>query len=413
MQYKPRNMESKLRVMSEHFKGILLTGARQVGKSTLLAHLFPEAKSVVFDPTQDLYGARRDPDMFLDTFAPPLILDEIQYAPELLPALKRRMDRQQGAGQYYLSGSQQLALLRDVTESMAGRVVVAGLGPMTPLERLGFGGTAPWMGAWLDHPEEFTGKGWKTPVVDGGVYRHLWRGQLPGTLDLPDSLLPDYYRSYTATYIERDVRRQGGVGDLSEFSRLVGLAAALTAQEINASQFGRELGVAPRTARSWLDILGACYQWNELPAYHGNAVKRVSGKPKGYMGDTGLACWLQRISSPDALAAHPLAGALFETMVVNSLLAEVSLLAVPPRAWHWRSAGGAEVDLVLERDGFLYPVEVKCKTVLSGHDLRGLRSFRETYGDKVRHSLVVYGGSEVIRASSGVTAVPWLMVAEQ
>ncbi len=409
MHYQPRNMEKKLRELSKHFKGILLTGARQVGKSTLLAHLFPKTKSVTFDPIQDLYGVRQDPDLFLDNFPAPLILDEIQYAPELLPALKRRMDNQPGNGQYFLSGSQQMALLQDVTESMAGRVVVAGLGPMTPLERLGLGGTPPWIGTYLDSPDGLTGQVWKVMTREEGVYRPLWRGQLPGTLELPDSLLPDYYHSYVATYIERDVRRQGGVSDLSEFTRLVGLAAALTAQEINASQFGREIGVSSRTARLWLDILGMCHQWKELPAYHGNAVKRVSGKPKGYLGDTGLACWLQRISSPDALAAHPLAGALFETMVVNSLLSEAALLTAPPRAWHWRSTGGAEVDVVLERDGGLYPIEIKCKTVLSGHDLRGLRAFRDTYGKQVRHAVIVYAGTEVMRVAPDITAVPWLM----
>ena len=410
MPYKTRNSEKRLRELSKHFKGILLVGARQVGKTTLLHHLFPEARAVTFDPIQDLYGARRDPDLFLDNFPPPLILDEIQYAPELLPALKRRMDTQSGHGQYYLSGSQQLALLKDVTESLAGRVAMVQLGPMTPLERLGFGGTPAWVEAYLDKPDAFAGQEWKRVLGKEEVYQALWRGQLPGTLDLPDTVLPDYYQSYVGTYIERDVRRQGGLADLAGFSRLVGLAAALTAQEVNASQFGREVGVSPRTARLWLDILAACYQWRELPAYHGNAVKRVSGRPKGYLGDTGLACWLQRISSPVALAGHPLVGSVFETMVVNSLVAEASILSSSPRAWHWRSTGGAEVDLLFERDGSLYPIEVKCKTNLSGHDLRGLHAFRETYGKKVRHAVIVYAGTELLRVAPDIVAVPWLTV---
>ncbi|MBI2435321.1 MAG: AAA family ATPase, partial [Candidatus Hydrogenedentes bacterium] len=135
--------------MARHFKGVLVVGARQVGKSTLLAHLFPKVKRVTFDPLQDVLGARRDPDLFLDNFAPPLILDEIQFVPELLPALKRRMDENPAQGQYLLSGSQQLALLRTVTESMAGRVGILHLGTLTPLEMEDAGGEEPWLKGYL------------------------------------------------------------------------------------------------------------------------------------------------------------------------------------------------------------------------------------------------------------------------
>ncbi len=406
--YRPRHRESRRLSRSAHFKGILVTGARQTGKSTLLRHTFPEIRSVTFDPVQDLYGARRDPDLFLDNFPPPVILEEIQFVPELLPALKRRMDSHPGAGQYFLSGSQQLAVLRSVTESMAGRVAVLQLGPMTPQEILGFGSSRPWLEGYLENPSKPEDAITDVPSCPEGVFRRIWRGFLPGTLDLPDELIPDYYRSDVATYIERDVRLQGEIRDVMEFNRFIGLAAALTAQEINVSQLGREIGVAPRTARHWLDMLAACYQWIEVPAYSGNAVKRVSAKRKGYAGDSGLACWLQRISSPEALASHPLLGALFETLAVHSLLAFANLLPLPPQAWHWRTMGGAEVDLVFERDGKLYPIEIKCTSNLTGHDARGIRAFRETYGDPVPPGLIIYAGSDVYRVADGVTAIPWM-----
>lgn len=407
MQYRSRHLENRLKTMAQYFKAVLVTGARQVGKSTLLAHVFPGARRVTFDPLQDLYGARRDPDLFLDNFPPPLILDEIQFVPELLPALKRRMDASEAPGQYFLSGSQQVALLRGVTESMAGRVGVLQLGPLTPAEALGFGGDVPWLAAYLENPSQPSAFVRDVPAVPGGLFRMLWRGWMPGTLDLPDELIADYYRSYVATYVERDVRLQGEIRDLMEFTRFIGLTAALTAQEVNASQLGRELGVSPHTARHWLDMLAACQQWRELPPLSGNAVKRASGKRKGHVVDSGLACWLQRLSSPEALAASPLLGAAFETMVAGALLGAASALPMAPQAWHWRIASGAEVDLVFERDGLLYPIEVKCKSNLTGHDARGIRSFREAFGDRVQPGLVIHAGAEPYRLSDNASAIPW------
>lgn len=405
--YKTRQVESRLRSFAAHFKAVLVTGARQVGKSTLIAHVFPDVKSITFDPVQDIYGARRDPDLFLDNFPPPLVLDEIQYAPEVLPALKRRMDRNAKPGQYFLSGSQQLALLRDITESLAGRVGILRLGPMTPYEALGFGAEQPWIERYLLSPGDSSVSARDYMPVKGGLARHLWRGAMPGALSMPDDLIPDYYRSYVETYVERDVRRQGEIRDLMEFGRFLGIAGASTAQEINISHFGREIGVTPRTARHWLDLLSACYQWIELPAYSGNAVKRVSGKRKGHILDSGLVCWLQRISSPDALAASPFLGAVFETFVISFLLNQAATMSMPPQAWHWRTSAGAEVDLVFERDGKLFPIEVKCKHALSVRDASGLRSFRATYPKKAMPGLIVYAGSEVFQLADGAIAVPW------
>lgn len=407
MHYRERQVEERLRKLAAHFKVVLVTGARQVGKSTLLSHVFPGVESIVFNPLRDHLGARTDPDLFLDNFPAPLILDEIQFAPELLPAIKLRVDRSDTPGQYLLSGSQQMGVLRDVSESMAGRAALLRLDPMTPLEAGGFGGKQPWLERYLNgeqNPSSLAGE--QLPVRDSLV-RQIWHGLLPGTLDLPDDMLPDYFQSYHETYIQRDVRRQADIRDVAMFSRFTSLAAALTTQEINAAQLGRELGVVPSTARHWLDMLSACYQWRELPGYSGNAVKRVSSKRKGLLADSGLACWMQRISSPSALAASPMLGALFETYVLNGLLAQAAALSSAPLAWHWRTAGGAEVDLVLERDGKLHPIEVKCKTQLSARDTRGLRAFRDTYGEQSAPAIIVYAGERAYRISEWAIAVPW------
>lgn len=405
--YRTRHIEQRLRAFAAHFKAVLVVGARQVGKSTLIAHVFPDLKAVTFDPVQDIYGARRDPDLFLDNFPPPIVMDEIQYAPELLPAIKRRMDGNPAMGQYILSGSQQLSVLRDVTESMAGRVGILRLGPMTPHETLGDGSAQPWIERWLEKPGDPSHIVQGYLPANGGFARHLWRGAMPGVLGLPDDLVSDYYRSYVETYVERDIRRQGEIKDLMEFGRFLGIAGAMTGREINASHLGREIGVSPNTVRHWLDMLAACYQWRELPAYSGNALKRVSGKRKGYVVDSGLACWLNRISSPDALSASPLMGAVFETFVASFLLSQSEMMSLAPQAWHWRTVGGAEVDLVFERDGRLYPIEIKCKHALSGHDARGLLSFLATYPETAAPGVIVYAGSETRRLHYNVLAIPW------
>ncbi len=408
--YRIRHAESRLAELARFFKVVLVTGARQVGKSTLLTHAFPTHRVVVFDPIQDLYGARHDPDLFLRNFPPPLILDEIQYAPELLPALKRRVDQMEATGQYLLSGSQNLAVLKSVAESMAGRVGILELCGLTVAELTDKGRKPGWLSGYLEDPETLVSRVGSQPPPDESEppSRLLWRGSMPGLLDAPDSIVPDYLRSYIKTYVDRDIRSMENIRQLTVFGRFLGLAAALTAQEINASQLGRDVGVTPSTARRWLDLLGNTYQWRELPPYHGNTIKRLSGKRKGYLGDTGLAAHLQRLSSPGAVAVSPLLGALFETWVINDVHGQFVQQDMPPQSYHWRTGGGAEVDLILERDGRMYPIEIKCKSNLSGHDTRGLRAFRDTYPHKeVMTGLIVYPGTECYRIDRHTIAMPW------
>lgn len=408
MVYLERHVERKLREMAGFFRTVLVTGARQTGKSTLLSHVFPKHRAIVFDPVQDIYGARRDPDQFLASFPPPLILDEVQYVPELLPALKRHVDQHKTPGQYLLTGSQNLNVLKTVAESLAGRVGVLHLEGMTLSELCGEGGNVNLADLYLDHPDglaaHVVGIARCAPSLD----RALWRGGMPGLLDAPDHLASDYFRSYIATYIERDVRLLGEIRDMRAFDRLLGLSGALTAQEINGAKMAREVGVSLPTIQKWQQALFNTFQWLELPPYHGNASKRLTGRRKGYMRDTGVACHVQRLSGPEALAVSPLKGAMFETWVVNHWYRWTSALDAPAALWHWRTTGGAEVDLVLERDGRFFPIEIKCKTHVSGYDTRGIQMFRATYPHlAVQHGLVVYTGQTCYRINEYATAIPW------
>ncbi len=407
MQYLHRHLEKQILEAAKYFKAILVLGARQAGKSTLLSHLFPHVKTIVFEPVEDLYNARKDPELFLNSFPAPLILDEVQYAPELLTTLKRKMDQSDAKGQYFLTGSQNFSVLRTIAESMAGRVAIFHLDNFSLQEISGKGDREGWISYYLSDPESFFKErsllSSSPPLVE-----LLFRGAFPATLNFPISQIPRYFRSYLQTYVDRDVRIQEDIRQLAEFNRFLGILASLTAEEINASHLGREIGVTPHTARRWLDILEFSYQWMELLPYHGNTIKRISGKKKGHFKDTGFACYLQKIESPDSLAASPHLGSIFETWAVNYIHQQFASLPSPPNTYHWRTTGGAEVDLILEMNGKLYPIEMKCKTKLTTNDVSGLRSFRETYAkNQVMPGLVIYAGSEVYKLDQNTLAIPW------
>lgn len=407
--YKKRIYEQKIQEFSKLFKVLLLVGARQVGKSSLLAHLFPEIKTFVFDPIQDIYSVRQQPDLFLKDFPAPLILDEIQFVPELLPALKRFVDTSENKGQYFLTGSSQLSMLKAVSESLAGRVVIIPIGIMTPQEMYDeFDAEQNWFLDYLKNPDTFFKQRFTKINNLPTRIEAIWRGGMPGTIGLPNSVLPAYFSSYVQTYIERDVRLLENIEDVALFGTFLALLGALTAQEINFSQLGREIGIVPRTAQRWLQLLMQTYQWSELPAFHVNTIKRLSQKPKGMITDTGLACYLQRISSPEALAASPMQGAFFESYCFNMIKGFCSFLPMMPNFYHWRTLAGAEVDIIVEIDGIFYPIEVKSATTISKNDVRSLEAFKATYPHlKIAKGIVIYAGDECYRVAEDIVAVPW------
>ncbi len=404
-------MEKKLLRHASVFKAVLVAGARQVGKSTLLAHVFPDVRAVVFDPVQDLYGARSDPDQFLETFGTPLILDEIQYAPELLPALKRRVDHSDSKGQYFLTGSQNLAVLRNVSESLAGRVGILRLDGLTPAEQAAEAGTPGWLATYLGNPNEFVESLSGVRVVEMGksLCEYLWRGELPALVPLENEDIPAYLGSYVQTYVERDIRMMANLSDIGQFGRFLRLCGALTGQEIFQSQLGRELGISPKTARHWLNLLAWSYQWIELPAYSGNAIKKLSAKPKGHLHDSGLACYLSAIPSPEGLLSSPAFGNIFESWGGGLIHRQIQRLPLAPTIYHWRTQNGAEVDIVLDYNGKLFPLEFKAASRLSKHDAGGIRAFRETYAN-AQPGIIVYGGDTPYRVTEHAVAIPWRAV---
>jgi predicted AAA+ superfamily ATPase len=406
--YKSRHITQRLVDLISYFPAVVVVGARQTGKSTLLEHILGQkAEFVVFDPLEDVENARSEPELFLDNHHTPLVLDEIQYAPELVPVLKRRIDRDRSPGQYIITGSQQWAVMKAISESLAGRAVFLDLSGFS-LQEMAESQATPWLSRWLETPgREFLSDVERIPL-DCPLYETIWRGFLPEATLMPLKFVQDFHKGYMQTYIERDARQFSDVSDWQLFSRFFRLAAAYTAQEVNFSHLGRELGLNPQTARRWLNILKATFQWMEIPPYSGNTIKRICKSPKGYVADTGLACHAQAVSTPHAVAAHPLWGSLFETAVVNEIHKQVGLLNPAPNIYHWRTHRGAEVDLLLERDGIYYPIEIKASTQVSRKHTSGIESFRKTYDSiRIAPGMVIAPIEKPLLLSEIDIAVPW------
>lgn len=390
--------------MSSLSPALALIGARQVGKTSLLTRTFPEAALVTFEPHRDVMGARQDPQLFLAGFGPErqLILDEIQYAPEVTAALKRSIDTDRRSGRFLLTGSQQWAVMRDLSDSLAGRILLLDLEGFTWGEACGQ--PEPWLPAWLEEgrvpPRRLAG----APTV----WEACRRGGLPEAWQMPVEALPDFHQSYITTYIERDARHAGGAGDWLEFARFVRLCAAATGQEVNRAQLGRELGFHGDTVKRWLGLLAGTCQVHLVEPWSGNAVKRLSHHPKLHWADAGLACQALMVPAPLALASHPRAGAIFETAVAGDLRRQAAVMPLRPRFHHWRSHGGAEVDLLLEWNGRLFPIEIKLDSQPGARDLRGIRALRQTHPGLIAdRALIIAPVEQAYSLAAGVSVVPW------
>ena len=399
--YLKRSLEPVLKRAAAEFPGVVLTGPRQSGKTTLLKHLFGETHGYVSLDLPDVRAAAvADPRGFLALHPPPVILDEVQHAPELLPYLKEAMDaRRQERGLYLLSGSQNLMLMAQVTESLAGRAAILKLLTLSQREVQGEPGKPfPWERS-LAHPAE------EAAPLD--LWKSFLRGGYPELTVEPERDIGLWHASYLQTYLERDVRALRQIGDLTLFQNFLRALAARSAQLLNLTDLARDLGVAVNTVKAWLTVLEATFQVIILRPYFANVGKRLVKSPKVYFLDVGTLCHLTGLRDPEHAAAGPMGGAIFETAVVSEIFKTISHRGQEPQVYFWRTAAGAEVDIVVAAGSRLIPMETKLSATPRPAMARHLKVFQQDLKDQAAPGYVIHPGAVLLPLAPGVTALPF------
>ena len=400
--YIKRSLEPVLKKAAAEFPAMVLTGPRQSGKTTLLQHLFSKSHQYVsLEPPDVRASAIEDPRSFLELYPPPVIFDEVQYAPDLLPYIKEKIDAERDKnGQYLLTGSQNLLLMERVTESLAGRAAMLRLLPLSQREAEGQpDASLPW-----ESKRSYL-------KVSKFSYRELWKGFLRGSYpELKTHPRRDvnlWHASYVQTYLERDVRTLRQVGDLTQFQSFLRALAARSAQLLNITDLARDLGVAVNTAKAWLSVLEATYQVTVLRPYYANVGKRLVKTPKVYFTDVGTLCYFAGLKDPAHAASGPMGGAIMETAVLSEIVKTLTHRGIDPQVYFWRTVAGTEVDIVVEAGAKLVPIEVKLSATPRSAMASALKTFQRDFGDKVLEGYVVHPGNITLPLGSGITALPF------
>jgi len=352
--YIKRTIENQLAYLSEHYPVVVVSGARQVGKTTLIKHMTmgKDLTYVTLDHPRIRELAKNDPELFFQQYPAPVVIDEIQYAPQLLPYIKIKVDEDRTPGQYFLTGSQMFRLMQNVCESLAGR---AGLLSMYGLTRSEITGKRE---VPFRPDKQLVKKGDETITT---VFEKIFRSSMPQMIIDQDLTVESYFGSYLQTYLERDIRDLVAVHNESKFHRFISCTAVRTGQELNLSDIARDVGIDAKTADSWLSLLASSGLVYLLQPYSGNTIKRIVKRPKLYFMDTGLACYLSLWNDPGVLGISAMSGAMFETYVISEIIKEYANQGIDTRSRlaYYRDNNGKEIDLLIIENGTVYPVEIK------------------------------------------------------
>jgi predicted AAA+ superfamily ATPase len=399
----PRYLTQEVVKALAAFPVVVLTGARQTGKSTLIRQLLPagDRDYRTLDDIDVLERAQQEPDALVSSKGP-ITIDEIQRSPDLLLAIKRAVDQNRKPGRFLLSGSANLALYGRVSETLAGRTVYLTLYPFTTAERAGLGTVGQWDKV-LDDPPQFEGT---YPPFSRAGEGLLQSGFPLAALAQTQAIQRTWLDGYVRTYLERDLQTLSSIENLVDFRRLMRVAALRSGSLINQSQIARDAGLAQPTAHRYLNLLEASYLLHRLPAYAVNRTKRVIKAPRLFFCDTGLAAYLAGIEALADLEKAGLTGAFLETLIFSDLLSWRETLTPRPEILYWRTASGAEVDFVIERAGKVVPIEVKASGRPRAADIQHLRLFLEEYGKTAPHAVLLHTGQRCEQLAERIWAVP-------
>lgn len=363
MAYINRAMEATFKRMAQEFSVVLLTGPRQVGKTTMLKRL-AEAEGVnreyvTLDDITEREMAKNDPKLFLQLHKPPVFIDEVQYAPELFPYIKIYVDEHQQAGDFWLTGSQIFKLMDGVQESLAGRVCLLHMSPLSQAEACGCT-SEPFT---VDFERLLMRSKAVAPARIQEVFERIWRGGMPAIVSGVKKEQAAVYSSYISTYIDRDVKEIADRVDSFKFLNFVTVVAALTSQMVNYKTIADAVEISVPTVKNWLNILERLGIIFYLHPYSNNLLKRMVTKPKLYFYDSGLVAYLTKWTDSETLMNGAMSGAILENFVVSEIVKSYQNAGLEPFIYYYRDKDNKEIDIVLERNGTLYPLEVK-KTMM-------------------------------------------------
>ena len=358
MKYIERTLERKFLKMSSFFKAVLITGARQVGKTTILKHLAEGQKRtyVSMDNTMARTLAKSKPVLFFQTYKPPIIIDEIQKAPELFEQIKIMCDESEERGLFWLTGSQQYNMMKNVRETLAGRIGILELYSLSKNEVDGirFPNEMDFSLACLQQRQACTGK---NDVVD--VFDHIWRGGMPDAIYADAEQRQEYYNSYIETYLMRDVSEEGGITDSVRFRKFLNACAALVAEQVNYKTLAEAAEISQPTAKDWLRLLQGLGIIYLLQPFANNELKRLAKTPKLYFCDTGLCAYLSMWLTRDTLMNGAASGHYFENYVIIELMKNFSYSSVKANLTYYRDSNAKEIDVMVEENGLIHPLEIK------------------------------------------------------
>lgn len=377
-----RDAEDLIRELGKQFPVIFVTGARQVGKTSILNHLFPDFSYVTLDDPARAAEAANAPQDFIDSLKLPAIIDEAQYAPDLFRYIKLTVDKAKQKGHFFITGSQSFPLMQNLSESLAGRCGIVNLQPLSTHE--------------LDRGKKLA-----------SVEDYISTGGFPALYADKDINRQHWYPSYISTYLERDVRNIMHVGSLRDFNRFLRAAAIRTAQTLSFADLARDVGVAPNTIKAWISVLEASHMIHLLEPYHRSLGKRLVKSPKLYFLDTGLAANLMGLYSWQDIANSPMAGALWETYAFSQIQRHLLSQGINnPPLYYWRTKDGREVDFIIEKGGQFIAIEAKLTGAPTLDAAKGFNYFRNYYGeDSVLKQYVVCRVKKDHAIGKGVKAI--------
>jgi predicted AAA+ superfamily ATPase len=398
----------------KHFPVVLLTGARQVGKSTLAQGLIEtswNATYLTMDDRATLDAALRDPDGFVSGTSTPVVIDEVQRAPDLMRAIKRMVDRHRKPGQYLLTGSANIMTLSSVSESLAGRIALHTLYPFCWSELV----EKPPSTILRDLFEVSTSKELMRRVPRSSksnnkvqiTQRILAGGYPPAALMTSDQARAQWFASYRQTYLERDLLNIKSIENIPDFNRLLSLVAFRTGRLLNLSDFSREVGLPFTTLRRYMNLLEVTYQIFLLRPYFTHLGKRLVKTPKIYFSDTGMALHLIGMDQWSTLENQGNAGPLVETWVASELTKLMPITDHRFQLYFWRTKTGQEVDFLIERGGKLVSIEVKWAHRIDESDIANLKRCAEDLKEKLHFSIILYSGTEIVPFTPQIVAIPF------